>query len=306
MEGELVIPPRLAETVVSWEGEAGREWLDDLPVLVDEVVTIWGLDPGAPFQPGGQISWVAPARRRSDGVAIVLKVQLPHPESAPEAAGLRAWDGDGAVRLLAHDPLRCALLLERCTPGRELVELGGTDQAVVAGAAIGARLHAAAIPEGLPSLASVLDGWADELEERLALPYVDPGLGRLAVETMRARPRASSEAVLLHGDLNPTNVLSAARAPWLAIDPKPMVGDPAYDGPRLVTQPDPLATADPAVTLARRLDLVTEAMGVDRAALVAWCLVDSVEIGASARSHGDDVTAAERATLVDLIAPLLS
>jgi streptomycin 6-kinase len=302
MEGELAIPPKLAATVVSWTGDAGRAWLDDLPLLVDEVVAIWDLEVGPPYEPGGQISWVAPARRRGAGVDLVLKVQLPHPESAPEAAGLQAWDGDGAVRLHDHDPLRAALLVERCTPGLELVELGGTDDAVVAGAVLGARLHAAVIPEGLPTLASVLDTWADELEERLAQPYVDPGLARLAVDTMRTRPGEGSHEVLLHGDLNPTNVLSAERSPWLAIDPKPMVGDPAYDGPRLVTQPDPLATADAAGTLARRLDLVSEAMSLDRGALAVWCLVDSVEIGASARSHGDDGTAARRATLVDLIA----
>jgi len=302
MEGDLVIPPRLVATVVSWAGDAGREWLDDLPLLVDEVAAIWNLEVGSPFQPGGQISWVAPARHRGDGVDIVLKVQLPNPESAPEAAGLQAWDGDGAVRLHAHDALRSALLLERCRPGRGLVEVGGTDDAVVAGAELGARLHAADIPEGLPTLASVLDGWADELEQRLAQPFVDPGLARLALDTMRTRPRACPHPALLHGDLNPTNVLSAERSPWLAIDPKPMVGDPAYDGPRLVTQPDPLATDDPARTLARRLDLVRDAMGVDRDALVTWCLTDAVQIGASARSHGDAATAARRADQVELIA----
>ena len=301
-----MIPPRLSTTVVQWEGDAGREWLDDLPLVVDEVTAIWNLEVGPPFHPGGQISWVAPARRRGDELDLVLKVQLPHPESEPEAAGLRAWDGDGAVRLHDHDAVRCALLLERCTPGRGLVEVGGTDDAVVTGAAIGARLHAAALPEGLPTLASVLDLWADELEARLAQPYVDPGLARRAVDTMRTRPRACSDNVLLHGDLNPTNVLSAERSPWLAIDPKPMVGDPAYDGPRLVTQPDPLATPDPAATLARRLDLVSDAMGVDRDALAAWCLVGAVEMGASARSHGDDERAVDHAELVALIAPLLT
>ena len=146
MAAELVIPPRLAETVVLWEGDAGRVWLDDLPRRVAEVVEAWDLDVGAPFVPGGNISWVAPVRRRADDLDAVLKLQLPHPESDPEAVGLRAWDGDGAVRLYDHDPERCALLIERCTPGAGLREQGGTDVAVAAGAEIGARLHAAADP----------------------------------------------------------------------------------------------------------------------------------------------------------------
>lgn len=300
---ELVIPPKLAATVVSWEGDGGRAWLADLPRLVAEVAEAWDLEVGAPFEPGGEISWVAPAHRSVDGLDAVLKVQLPHPESAPEADGLRAWGGNGAVRLYDHDRVRCTLLLEQCIPGEGLVEWGGKLDAVAAGAALGARLHAAAIPDGLPTLATVLDPWADELEERLAAgPLVDEGLARLALDTMRTRPRACPHNVLLHGDLNPTNVLSAARSPWLAIDPKPMLGDPAYDGPRLVTQPDPLATADPAATLARRLDVVSDVMGVDREALVAWCLVGAVEMGAWARSHGD-IDAADRcAAHVALIA----
>jgi streptomycin 6-kinase len=284
---DISIPSRLATSAVAWEGDRGRSWLAELPGLVAEVADVWDLEVGVPFEPGGNISWVAPAHRRSDDLAAVLKLQLPHPESDPEAAGLRAWAGDGAVRLHDHDPTRRALLLERCRPGRGLLDRGGADAAVRAGAELGAQLHRATIPEGMPTLASVLDTWADELEARLADPLVDPGLARLALATMRERPRSCGAPVLLHGDLNPTNVLSAERSPWLAIDPKPMVGDPAYDGPRLVTQPDPLHTADPAATLARRLAIVADAMALVRDALALWTLTGAVEMAASARATGD-------------------
>jgi streptomycin 6-kinase len=270
------------------------------------VVDAWRLEVAAPFEPGGNISWVAPVRRRADGLAAVLKLQLPHPESDPEAVGLRAWAGDGAVRLYDHDPTRHALLIEWCQPGHGLVDLAGTEPAVRAGAELGARLHAAPVPEGLPTLASVLASWADELAARLADPLVDAGLARLALDTMRTRPRACTTPVLLHGDLNPTNVLAAVRQPWLAIDPKPMVGDPAYDGARLVTQPDPLATADPAATVAHRLRVVAETMGVDAEGLLLWTLTGAVEMGASARAHGDGAGARRNAGHVDLLAAHLS
>ncbi len=299
---DLVIPAKLAATVVRWEGDAGRAWLARLPQLVAEVAEAWDLEVGVPFEPGGNISWVAPVRRRADDLQAVLKLQHPHPECAPEADGLRAWGGDAAVRLYDHDAARCALLIERCSPGVALADRAGTKEAVVAGAAVGARLHAAAIPGGLPTLAFVLDVWADEMQERLAQPFVDEGLAQLALDTMRTRPGACSRDVLLHGDLNPTNVLSAEREEWLAIDPKPMVGDPAHDGSRLVTQPDPLETPDPAATLAQRIDVVAGTMGVDRGALVAWCLVDAVEMGTSARSHGDHDAATRFAAQVALIA----
>jgi streptomycin 6-kinase len=302
--GHLAIPSKLATTAVAWEGERARAWLQQLPALVAEVSERWELDVGAPLEPGGNISWVAPARR--GGTDAILKIQLPHPESAPEAAGLRAWDGDGAVRLLDHDPERWALLLERCRPGTGLDAEGGTPSAVAAGAAIGAHLHAAPPPEGLPTLESVLASWADELEARPTPPgTIDPALARRALATMRERPGATEPAVLLHGDLNPTNILAAERQPWLAIDAKPMVGDAAYDGPRLVTQPDPLLTDDPAATLAERLTIVGDVMGVDRAALVEWCLVGAVEMGASARSHGDHRRADRCDAHVALLVPHL-
>jgi streptomycin 6-kinase len=131
-------------------------------------------------------------------------------------------------------------------------------------------------------------------------------LERLVLVTMRERPRACTRQVLLHGDLNPTNVLAAQREPWLAIDPKPMVGDPAFDGPRLVTQPDPASTADPAATLRRRLDIVHDVMRADRDALALWCLADTLQMGATARWH-DDLAAARRfAALVALVAAEIS
>jgi streptomycin 6-kinase len=304
--GDLVIPQKLASTSVAWEGDTARAWLARLPALVAEVAERWDLDVGEPLEPGGNISWVAPARRRRGGLDAILKVQLPHPESAPEADGLRAWAGGGAVHLYEHDPERCALLIEACRPGRSVGDLTGPLDAVRAGAAIGARLHAVAAPARLPTLAGVLGAWADQTEAQLERwPAKDPGLARRALATMRERPAEAVQQVLLHGDLNPTNVLAAEREPWLAIDPKPMVGDPAYDGPRLITQPDPCLTEDPAATVAERVAIVVDVMGVDRGALLEWCLVGAVEMAASARSHGDEAASTDLDAHVALLAPLL-
>jgi streptomycin 6-kinase len=291
---------------VAWEGERAEAWLARLPRLVGELAVSWDLDVGAPLEPGGQISWVAPATRRGDGSPAVLKLQLPHPESEPEAAGLRAWCGAGAVQLLEHDAARHALLIERCVPGHGLADEGGTVAAVEAGATVGALLHRAAAPEGLDQLGDRLAAWADDIERTVDRTAVrDTGLLARALDTMRTRPAACRSPVLLHGDLNPTNLLAAERAPWLAIDPKPMVGDPAYDGPRLVLQPDPCATDDPRRTIRERLGIVTDTMGLDLDALVEWCLVDAVEIGVFARARGDRAAVDRCDAQAALLAPLL-
>ena len=84
--------------------EQREPWLDRLPALVHESARRWGLSVDAPYAPGGQTAWVAPARSRSWG-DVVLKVMWPHAEAAHEADALRVWDGDGAVRVYAAEAL---------------------------------------------------------------------------------------------------------------------------------------------------------------------------------------------------------
>jgi streptomycin 6-kinase len=122
---------------------------------------------------------------------------------------------------------------------------------------------------------------------------------------MRTRSDDGPPPVLLHGDLNPTNVLAAAREPWLAIDPKPMLGDAAYDGSRLAAQPDPLAEPDPARIVAQRLDVVADGLGIERGPLVEWCLAAAVQMGTSAAARGDVAASERSAAHVGLLAPHL-
>ena len=285
--GDLVIPAKLATTAVAWEGDTAR-----------------GVA-GAPAR-GSSPRWRSggtsrSARRSSpaatspgwrplgagrDGLDAVLKLQLPHPESAPEAVGLRAWAGDGAVRLHDHDPERWALLIERCRPGHGLDRRGrhaGGGRRRRGASARGCTR--AAPPDGLPTSTDGARrlGRRHRGAARRRAPGRDPALVAPGARRRCAtRPARAASPVLLHGDLNPTNVLAAEREPWLAIDPKPMVGDPAYDGPRLVTQPDPLRHARPrrdARRAARRSSPTRWASTGTRCC--EWCLVDAVEIGAS-------------------------
>jgi hypothetical protein len=100
--------------------ESGRAWLAVLPRLVAEVVERWELRVGEPFLDASASLTLRAAGR--DERPVVLKLQYPHREAEQEAAALGAWGGGGAVLLLAHDPDRHALLLERCRPGTPLYE----------------------------------------------------------------------------------------------------------------------------------------------------------------------------------------
>jgi streptomycin 6-kinase len=252
------------------EREDRHAWLAALPEVIRQARERWSLTIGEPFQPGGQTAWVAPARDGA-GADLVLKVAWPHPEAAHEADGLRAWAGSGAVRLhAAHDfgPSR-ALLLERCRPGTELSARPEPEQDTV----IATLLRRLWIQPGpghpFATLDQMCQRWAEQSERILAagqqqqptlaapaapaaLAALDPGLVRVGLALFRELPATADRQVLLATDLHAGNVLAAAREPWLVIDPKPHVGDPAYDPLQHMLNCDDRLRSDPR-GLARRM-----------------------------------------------------
>ena len=97
--------------------------------------------------------------------------------------------------------------------------------------------------------------------------------GRLAEEALDAIAALTpvEDAVLCHQDLHGGNILRAEREPWLAIDPKPIVAERAYDTVAIVRDAQP-ALAE----LRRRLDALSELLGLDRERMRLWGLVKSL------------------------------
>src|SRR5438445_1749568 len=217
----IPIPARL-HAIRRYDG--GAAWLEALARIVRECAERWGLTLGEPFG-DGNVSLTAPVVR-ADGSDAVLKVQFPGHESEHEADALALWDGDGAVRLLAHDGERSALLLERCVPGTPLSRIDDATAALDVMIALLPRLWK---PAGAPftSLADEAAWWASYLPQQYedaGRPF-DRSLLDAALDAIRDLAPAQGEPVLLHQDLHGDNVLSAQREPWLVIDPKPLAGE---------------------------------------------------------------------------------
>ncbi|QCR44152.1 hydroxyurea phosphotransferase [Curtobacterium sp. SGAir0471] len=288
-----------------------QDWRASVPRRLARAVERWDLHPGEPYT-GGTVSHVVPVRL-PDGGDGVLKLSLPHREAEHEAAALAWWDGAGAVRLLATDPDDpFVLLVERCDPGARLAErddLPVEDRLRTAGGLL-TRLWAAGVPEGGPfaSLAEVTTGWAALAEDRMRelAPPFDPGLVRRGTEMLRTLPIGASRSVVVHGDANPGNVLAAEREPWLVIDPKPMVGDPAYDlCPLLVQVDDPFRGAEPLRVVRERVAVLADVTGESADRITAWCTARLVESALWSVSRGaldDGLDAMARAAVVDRVA----
>jgi streptomycin 6-kinase len=259
-----VVHPGLAWLEASPEG---RDWLAALPELRSECERAWGVSSaGEPFA-YAYASLAYPVV--ADGVPAVIKLQAPGRESEHEADALEAWGGDGAVRLIARDDERRALLLERLEPGTPLT---GRDDALDVLLDLLPRLWVDA-PEQVHPVAEEAAWWAATLREETGYDraLLDAALGYLA-----ELPGTQGEQVLLHQDLHPGNVLAAQREPWLVIDPKPLRGEREFAAAPIVRAPE-LGDGPGAVTA--RLDRVCEELGLDRERARGWTLAQSLAWG---------------------------
>ncbi len=269
---EFPVPELLAEAGSQPER---RDWFARLPEFVADIAQRWDLELGAPFEPGGQCAWVAPAVSAT-GERLALKVGWLHPEAMGEADGLRFWAGNGVVRLHAahQEDDSVALLLERCEPGTPLASVPEPEQDDILCALLPRLWRKPPAGHSFPTLAAMCQQWAAEFEaENAARPVaLDPGIVRAGIDLFRLLPGSADRHVLLATDLHAHNVLAARREPWLAIDPKPHVGDPAYDPLQHMINCERL-DADP-VGLARRL---ADLLGLDLERLLLWLFARCVE-----------------------------
>jgi streptomycin 6-kinase len=256
----LTLPRNLAQAAGIFPDPGRDAWIATLPMTIETVRELWALDVGEPFQPGGRCSWTAPARTPV-GEDVVVKVGWSHEEARHEADVLRLWNGDGAVRLIAAEQFdsTSALLLERCVPGAHLGSVRPEPEQDVVLARLLRRLWVAP-PAGHPfrPLADMCEMWIAEFEQKIgpARLDLDPGLVSAGVALFRSLGAPSIDDVVLCTDLHPENILSGEREPWLAIDPKPYVGDPAYDVLQHLLNVDRLRTEP--VRLVRRMADLTD------------------------------------------------
>jgi streptomycin 6-kinase len=223
---------------------------------------------GEPFEGGVASELVAPA-----GAEAVLKIQTPHREGEHEADALVRWDGDGAVRLLAHDPEEHALLIERCVPGTPLSEVG-QDAALDVFVGLLPRLWKPAGPPFRP-LADEAAWWLRHLEDtwKRAGKRFERRLLDAGIEALRDLPPTKGEPVLLHQDLHGDNVLSAEREPWLAIDPKPLAGEREF-GIAPIVRSFELGHSKRDVLY--RFDRLTSELGLDRERARGWTIGQTI------------------------------
>jgi streptomycin 6-kinase len=261
----MILPSQL---VVNCERAQERKaWLETLPQLLDRLVALWRLRLGAPFDPGGTCSWVCPVVR-SDDTHAVLKLAMPHMEGEHEIQGLRYWSGRSMVKLLEADDDSGAMLLERCLPGATLrSEPEPAQDVIIAGVLRGVweSTTEKAGWGGFRPLSQMIDYWCEETRAQRHF-WPDAELVNEGMRVMKQLARPAPADVLLATDLHAGNVLRSQRETWLAIDPKPFVGDRSYDPVQHLINCETRLHQDPAGLVERVAGLT----GVDPERLRLW------------------------------------
>jgi streptomycin 6-kinase len=256
----------MAERSAQW-----AEWVERLPSTAEALLEEWGLRPDGLAQ-HGFTALVLPVRDGEDRAGM-LKIAFPDDETAYEHLALQKWQGAGAVRLIRAEPHRRAMLLERL--GEEKLDSIDVVEACEVVAGLYERLHVVAPPQ-LDRLSARAARWAATLRE---LPRSAPVPRRLVEQAAALAGDLSddpdTDGRLLHGDLHYLNVLAAGREPWLAIDPKPLSGDPHAElAPMLWNRWDEaVATGNVREAVRERFFTLVDQAGLDEDRARSWVVV---------------------------------
>ena len=227
-EFRATLPHKFVENTIALCGATGEKWLDELPDIVAELEKIWKIKVEGHFR-NLSYNYVANAAL-PDGIAAVLKIGLPltDVEIYGEAAYLRVANGEGAARLLDFDHERQAVLLERVVPGSNLKSVCKKDQSEAVIIVIRMLKRILKPPPADANNFIKLDDWFDGLKRAPGTKFPQDYANK-ALTYYEELLSDTKNIFLLHGDLHHDNILSATREPFLAIDPKGIIGHLGYD-----------------------------------------------------------------------------
>ncbi|MCA9958815.1 MAG: hypothetical protein KC443_07270 [Anaerolineales bacterium] len=279
------LPETFSQFMIEIYGTRGAAWVAELPQLVAACAARWHLHVHDPF-PVLSYNFAAPATDEN-GRFLVLKIGIPNKELLTEIAALRCYDGHGICQLYAADPQWGALLIERLRPGTMLLAEEDDAAATAVAAQVMQQVWRPLTAEQAAPFPTV-HAWANGLSKLRATfaggvgPF-PPKLVETAESLFRDLLASMDKPLLLHGDLHHYNILQAAQTarpvpqPWLAIDPKGVIGEPAYEVGAFMRNPLDLAQwPDLRRVLARRAAIFAEQLGLERQRIIGWSLAQAV------------------------------
>ena len=270
------LPSEFVSNIKGVFGEAGTQFLADIPALIDEASARWDL---TDIQSSSNLSYNFVAFAKRGDEQVVLKMGVPSSDMESEIATLRLFNGEGACRLIDYDEEKSWMLLERLRPGVMLSTLENDEEATHIAADVMQKIWRPAPKDdvfirlsdwfdGLKSLRSMFNGRTGPLNEKL-VHRVEHSVKDFLAE--------NHQPVLMHGDFHHFNILSSERG-WLVIDPKGVIGPACYEvGPLLINPWGDLLSGNNYQQMTkRRIDILHEQLGFERERIREWGLAHAV------------------------------
>lgn len=261
-------------------GTAGARWLKAIPGIIAEYEKKWSLKVSPPFMLS--YNYVAPGKLL-DGTQVVLKIGFPKDrEFQTEINALSVFNGIGITKLIEADRKNCAILIERVTPGNPLSTIENDEDATRKIAVVMKKLRIplpsknnfitiAELSKEIPLLRKRYNGNTGPLPS-----YLVDKAERLFEELITT----SSYPILVHGDLHQDNVLSSDRDGWIAIDPKGIAAEPAYETAAMIRNPyeklKDISNLNLERLLFRRIMILSKELNIDPVRIHKWGLFQTV------------------------------
>lgn len=269
----MQLPDALVRTLCQTHEDA-ESWLRDFPDYLKELESNWDIRACALVE---ELSFnIVMTAEAADGVPYILKLSPPGDDLAREAAALGTYGGKGACRLIRTDLAGGALLLERLRPG---ISLWRTEDDLLAARVCANLLLKLWQPAKDVSPFRTIKSWTRALPAYVTSKqtFLPADLSDLAHGLLQELLQSEDELILLHADLHHGNILSATREPYLAIDPKGILGPKAFDVTAFLRNPIGVSTRPNfEALLERRLDIFREMLGLPKRELAAWGVVHTV------------------------------
>lgn len=276
----ISIPDSFRKTVLQTFGNEGEEWLRQLPSLTEFFLKGWNLKPDGSFS-DLSFNFALPVRTSSDQAAV-LKLGVHKKGRAREAAVLKAYAGNGIVRLLNFSNEHGALLVERAEPGKKLKDLFLEDAdeeriATIASTVMEKLLNTHPERGEHTHISTWGLGFEKYLRETNGEGSIPEANVERADQLFKQLIRTSPSETLLHGDLHHFNILSHGSG-YVAIDPKGVWGDPTFEVGAFVRNPMPdiLNFTDLEDRLLLRMEILADNLNFDLERVWAWSYAQSV------------------------------
>ncbi len=279
---------QLIENITGIHGDAGKQWLQQLPAIINVMVQHWGLRHIMPVD-NMTYNYVAMAMTNAQ-LPVVLKISCDAKTSNEEMRALEYFDGDGSIQLLAAEDEYHALLLQQAIPGTTLKTLypQHLNEVMDIYVAVMNKLHDKKLPPR-HEFRHVRD-WLQAFT-RVDLSQLPADMVAQAKEITAELLSTMRNEILLHGDLHHDNLIKHEDE-WLAIDPKGIVGDAEFEIAAFdIIHPSEFPLGSKVIDLfAQRINSLAQKSGLDVERIknwvfvrlilsTAWSIEDNTEIG---------------------------